>query len=178
MKANDRIGQIFGKLTIISIAGVNSSGKTIFNCLCSCGQSSDVSGDNLFRKNKSTKSCGCLIGHNTFAFNYNPWAAEYRRWIKVNTITRNIINKLTEEQWTELSKGNCYFCGNEPNQPCHNGQKVLKNGIDRLNSDIGYTPENCVPCCSQCNYAKHTTPVDEFLAWVRRVYVHQLPRAS
>jgi hypothetical protein len=66
VKATDRVGQRFGKLTIVGIAGQTNRQKTIFNCLCDCGESTDVIGDNLFRNNKGTKSCGCLIGYNTF----------------------------------------------------------------------------------------------------------------
>ena len=44
------------------------------------------------------------------------------------------------------------------------------NGIDRLDSNLGYTLENCVPCCKYCNIAKNTMLVDEFLLWVGRVY--------
>jgi 5-methylcytosine-specific restriction endonuclease McrA len=27
-------------------------------------------------------------------------------------------------------------------------------GIDRVDNSIGYTPDNCVPCCTQCNRIK------------------------
>lgn len=41
----------------------------------------------------------------------------------------------------------CYYC-----RYIHDDET---NGIDRLNNDIGYTKENCVPCCSTCNRMKH-----------------------
>ena len=44
------------------------------------------------------------------------------------------------------------------------------NGIDRIDSSQGYTNENSVPCCTFCNFAKHTMGKDDFLAWVKRVY--------
>ena len=40
----------------------------------------------------------------------------------------------------------------------------------RKNSDIGYIYENCVPCCSKCNFVKNNTPYDKFLIYIRRLY--------
>ena len=43
-------------------------------------------------------------------------------------------------------------------KPCHYCNDIIEgetNGIDRLNNDIDYTLENCVPCCEICNRMKH-----------------------
>lgn len=49
--------------------------------------------------------------------------------------------------------------------------EVLKiNGIDRIDSNIGYTKENSVSCCKFCNFAKHTMSESDFYKWIRRVY--------
>lgn len=34
---------------------------------------------------------------------------------------------------------------------CHYCQKEKSSGIDRKDSDLGYTQENLVPCCEKCN---------------------------
>ena len=50
---------------------------------------------------------------------------------------------------------------------------ILKcNGVDRINSNIGYTEENTVPCCKYCNTAKNTMTQNEFKMWIKRVYKH------
>jgi hypothetical protein len=36
--------------------------------------------------------------------------------------------------------------------------------LDRLNSDKGYTKENCVVCCGACNRMKWILGYDAFLA--------------
>jgi hypothetical protein len=36
-------------------------------------------------------------------------------------------------------------------KPCHYCQKEKSNGIDRKDSNLGYTKENAVPCCEKCN---------------------------
>ena len=49
----------------------------------------------------------------------------------------------------------CQYCGDEPNGKL--------NGIDRQDNSIGYTIENCVPCCQTCNFAKRRMPREEFI---------------
>ncbi|MGJ4945153.1 HNH endonuclease signature motif containing protein [Bradyrhizobium sp. HKCCYLS1011] len=46
------------------------------------------------------------------------------------------------------------------------------NGIDRKDNGQGYTIENCVPCCSVCNHAKHTMGYEQFIMWISRAYHH------
>lgn len=36
-------------------------------------------------------------------------------------------------------------------------------GIDRKNSDIGYTPENSIPCCFRCNTMKNRMTFKQYL---------------
>lgn len=38
-----------------------------------------------------------------------------------------------------------------------------KLGCDRIDNDLPHTPENCVPCCVDCNSKKHTMPYEEFI---------------
>ena len=43
------------------------------------------------------------------------------------------------------------------------------NGIDRKNANDDYTEENCVPCCSVCNFAKGVMSYDDFFYWIEQV---------
>jgi len=52
----------------------------------------------------------------------------------------------------------CYYCGNEP-----------INGIDRLDNSKGYVSDNCIPCCSICNWMKHKKNVIDFLYQVYKI---------
>lgn len=58
---------------------------------------------------------------------------------------RNYIFELTQSDFEKLIKSPCYYCGEAPKK---------YNGIDRFNSQLGYTISNCVPCCEQCNFMK------------------------
>lgn len=52
----DLAGQKFGRLTVIERAGFN--GKTLWKCLCECGNQTTAQSPNL--RKGTHKSCGCL----------------------------------------------------------------------------------------------------------------------
>ena len=62
-------------------------------------------------------------------------------------------------------------------QACHYCGHAKPNGIDRKNNDLGYSVENCVPACLQCNYAKGSHCYDDFIVYLRRVALHQARQA-
>src|SRR3990167_2611761 len=71
----DLIGQRFGKLIVISLAGKNKWGNLKFLCKCDCGKEKIVPSANL--RDGRTKSCGCIaqqlkIG-NKFRQGKIPW---------------------------------------------------------------------------------------------------------
>lgn len=97
---------------------------------------------------------------------------------------RNLEFKLSEEQFKALIEDNCYYCGMIPNQISiirnktysKEGQERSKykhNGVDRINSEKGYTLANSVSCCKTCNFAKLTMGHWEFVAWIVRVFRFQ-----
>jgi len=57
----DKTGQVFGKLTVLSFAGVGDRKKSMWLCQCECGNKATVMSTHLSRG--STKSCGCLRGN-------------------------------------------------------------------------------------------------------------------
>lgn len=48
--------------------------------------------------------------------------------------------------------------------------RFMYTGLDRRDSSRGYDLDNVVPCCRACNVAKNDMTVDEFRAWLLRVY--------
>lgn len=42
--------------------------------------------------------------------------------------------------------------------------------IDRVNNDLGYILENCVSCCTNCNYFKCTYKVSDFIRYCTNTY--------
>ena len=88
------------------------------------------------------------------------------------------------DTFSVLSKSPCKYCGleyskeiedrlNESKKQKRLSDHILKcNGIDRKDSEKGYTKDNSVPCCKYCNFAKHTMSEDDFYNWIKKVYEH------
>lgn len=80
---------------------------------------------------------------------------------------------LTKEEFGSLIFQNCFYCGSEPLNIHHTEGSATKyidikyNGIDRVDSNKGYTMDNVVPCCKWCNMAKNDRTVDEFYKWIK-----------
>jgi hypothetical protein len=47
-RVNDLIDHVFGKLKVLSFAGVNKHGASLWRCRCECGREKVIIGDNLF----------------------------------------------------------------------------------------------------------------------------------
>jgi hypothetical protein len=108
-------------------------------------------------------------------------AVSARRWQLENPI-RNARNQykqaarrksrvwdLADEMFDALVIAPCGYCGASPESPGI-------NGIDRIDSDGGYTPGNVVTACALCNYAKRNRSVGDFLAWAKRIADYQEAR--
>ena len=60
----------------------------------------------------------------------------------------------------------CVYCGFAPSE------SDPLNGLDRVDSALGYTASNTVPCCATCNAMKGPLHVDVFVHNVRRIAAH------
>lgn len=78
------------------------------------------------------------------------------------------------DTYCNLTHSKCKYCGEEHSNCVkdkkHNDIYYAYNGIDRVDSSVGYTLENCVPCCKTCNCAKLCMSEQDFYSWVKRVY--------
>jgi hypothetical protein len=77
---------------------------------------------------------------------------------------KNLDFKLSLTDFTILTEQSCYYCGIV--------QERGFNGIDRMNSEVGYVTDNCVSCCQMCNYMKASLSVDAFLGRVEHILTH------
>lgn len=69
---------------------------------------------------------------------------------------RNLPFELSREYFDGLIKEQCYLCKRCPNENS-------TNGVDRVDNNLGYTNDNCRPCCGNCNILKKIFPLDDFL---------------
>jgi hypothetical protein len=63
-----------------------------------------------------------------------------------------------EKYFKNFFKSQCHYCGLK-----YEGENKPLLGVDRKNSLIGYTVENCVACCEMCNFMKGNMDYNDFL---------------
>jgi len=75
--------------------------------------------------------------------------------------TKNIPFKISYEEFERIMNSTCYYCNdtNMNNKP----------GIDRIDSNQGYSLDNIVPCCKECNYIKFTYPLELFESKINKI---------
>lgn len=74
---------------------------------------------------------------------------------------------LTYEQFFELTKfPDCHYCGTALNRNAKKDTAHYRSYLlDRKDNSVGYTFDNCVPCCWPCNQTKgNRYTYEEFLA--------------
>jgi hypothetical protein len=82
-------GQIFGRLTVVSYAGKSNSKKSLWTCICECGNETTVMTFEL--TSTGTRSCGCLRKdvHTTHgkctSQEYRSWSAMLQRCCNENS---------------------------------------------------------------------------------------------
>jgi hypothetical protein len=155
-------------------------------CKCICGKEKIFRYDSFVCKNEldRAKSCGCK---HTYRNNFNAqkrrkpesvYRYTYEQY-QYGAKTRNINFDLTKEEYIDIIKKDCFYCG-EPapiKQPNRGKEKyvgvpVPYNGIDRIDSSGGYKKENCVPCCTKCNYMKSDMDVTAFTNHILKIANH------
>src|SRR5712692_10633 len=180
-------GQQFGRLTVIEFAGIKQYtgySYTLWRCRCDCGNETVVYGKNLTKG--STTSCGCYGGRGPFL---EGDEAAFRRVLKTyrqGAKGRTLEFTLTPEQFRHITSQPCVYCGQEPHKtarPSHwktrkntrPNDPYIYNGLDRVDNSLGYTEDNCVPCCEICNHMKWNLTRNEFLSHVHKIAAFSPP---
>ena len=89
--------------------------------------------------------------------------------LKNNAKVRNIKVEISERDFVEIAKKPCTYCGGLPIEklpPKKWQASTYLNGVDRVNNSTGYTLENSVSCCKQCNWAKKDLTLEEWNNWI------------
>lgn len=171
------IGMKFGTLTIIKQYNTQSPcGSKIVKVdyRCDCGY---IGLNKRFGCVKRQKMCLECKKKNAFKILPNremTFNLLYSSYIKSAKL-RKLEFKLTKEEFKNLTKKECFYCGSNPHtiiKPNAPGGGYIYNGIDRKNNNKGYILENCVSCCKTCNYSKLKLSVDDFLNHVKKIYEH------
>jgi hypothetical protein len=166
------IGRRFGRLLITEFA-YQSDFKHFWTCKCDCGNTIICHTGSLTKaQGKGRTSCGCAPRNNPPTVETQIKRVFYN-YCK-NAKLRNLEFALTIEDFYALSQKPCYYCGTEKsNCSSTTSVKFLYNGLDRVDNSIGYTLDNCVSCCRQCNCSKLAYSEQQFRDWIGTAYRYQ-----
>lgn len=179
MRRLDLKGDKYGKLQVLDFSHRNSR-HLYWECLCDCGNRTKQCTTNL-RQGKVV-SCGCYrnelsilrlpppkIKFEKGIASFNVLYKNYEHGAK----KRNIEFNLNRDEFKLLTSQNCYYCNAIPSTSISrrgtNGDYIY-NGIDRKDSDLSYTLENCLPSCKTCNLLKMDIPYNDFLNQIKVIY--------
>lgn len=164
-----KVGDRHGKLVVVSREGTDKWGKPLFKQRCDCGTVKVGAW-------KSAVSCGCeraayLKRINTLKRSRYGEANAKRLFYgyRKGARDRKHVFEITFDLFLRLTKQDCFYCGAPPSfEARYNSESFggyVYNGIDRVESTIGYVEGNVVACCRWCNYAKHTRLQPDFYRW-------------
>lgn len=154
------------KKEVNGIDRLNSSlDYTKSNCVSCCSKCNFMKGtilsNNFIKICKHIAKYNNMIEDKTFKLDYTLFESsknpKYKTYLKGANI-RNISFNLSEEQFLNILLNKCYYCGVINETPIGK----CAGGIDRKNSDLNYTIDNCVACCKTCNIMKGILNVSDF----------------
>ena len=163
---DDLTGRKFGKLTVIS-GPLNITeeahwkrGQRKWLCKCDCGNEV-IRITNQLKRRAQTPSCGCFSKERIVAMNTEhcrPFEWLYNNMIRCATKGKREM-ELTYADFLEFTKTTtCHYCGDTIKWKARAAKKskiINAYYLDRKDNTRGYTKENCVVCCSLCNFTKH-----------------------
>jgi hypothetical protein len=135
----DRVGLRYGRLVVLSDAGVDHSKKRLWKCLCDCGKETTVTAGSLATGN--TISCGCyhlgrITKHGGWKkSSYNTWRAMLRRCQNPGDkdYARYGGKGITVcPEWQEYTR----FAADM-------GEPGEGESLDRIDGSRGYSKDNC-----------------------------------
>lgn len=91
----------------------------------------------------------------------------YARYIK-GAENRNLEFNISKSDFDYITKQPCAYCGQYSS--VYKGIQI--NGIDRIDSKLGYIKENIVPCCTVCNRMKLDYEKEEWIKQMKLILNH------
>lgn len=168
------VGRRFDRLLVVEL--LVHGKKARYRCLCDCGNEATTTRANLERGH--TKSCGCFRTFRHPARQVGVRKLFYRYTFAAKR--RGLSFTISLDRFRELTSQECHYCGGPPSLTIGSRSKHSEyryNGVDRVDSRVGYEEDNIVPCCGVCNRMKADLPLDVFEQHVSRISTHLLAKA-
>lgn len=165
-KTNDLLGRTFGELTVIKYIG-SVNGKVVWRCECSCGGEVDVNSGDLTRKdNKKITRCSNPIHRSgemsSFWKGQFGISATYFRSLEAGATARGFCFEIDYEDMAKVFTGYCALSG----LPIKLG---VDASLDRIDSSVGYTPDNIQWLHKDVNRIKSDLNQDYFINLCKKI---------
>ena len=177
-RRKDEVGNVYGYLTVISFDRVAGTAAK-WNCKCACGRETSAVGANL--RNGTTRSCGkCSM---TQAFPHEDSALKRAfRTLRSGASIRGLNFDIDFDYFKTKVLLDCHYCGRPPFKERYSYSRRRKSsgqdfysvfhGLDRVDSKYGYSPDNLVTCCFDCNRMKSDFTLEFFIEHIERIFKH------
>lgn len=83
---------------------------------------------------------------------------------KTRAEKKSLLFELAKDEYNTIVNSQCYLCGRKS---C----EKYKNGIDRIDNNLGYTMSNVKPCCWSCNFIKKDMELDDLFKKMSDIYL-------
>ena len=165
MKYDTLVGTTQGRWEVFEHICVNK--RHLLKCRCiHCGTEQIVRAGNI----SSGRSRGCRTCANTDRRNGHAAQSQVLSSYRTNARLRSREWALTEDQFLTLCKGVCHYCNRAPyTLKVFPYDSFLYNGIDRKDNSKGYTVDNSLTCCKECNMCKGSMPYEKFIKWIKLI---------
>jgi predicted RNA-binding Zn-ribbon protein involved in translation (DUF1610 family) len=181
MESKTKKGDVYHSLTVIEEPFITTHLKfNRFNAKvkCNCGNEFIARCSNLrTNRTKTCSDCAWKKRSHTKSIQVNQNQQMFRRLVLDRCRKHDIEISITVDDYSRLITQNCFYCNDKPrktnrfsNRKYVNTETVFANGVDRIDSSKGYTLENCITCCTSCNYAKHKLTQSEFFDKIVKIY--------
>lgn len=172
------VGAKYGKLTVrTDEVYADDHGRAYWFFRCECGKECKTEAAKVI--NGRILTCGCLKREATSAANtkFSDPLLKYKRCVagsyRKHARALSLPFELSEEHVCNLMAQPCFYCGRSKVAVLRRTYGTLVyNGIDRLDSTLGYVEANCVACCKVCNIMKQSLSVSEFIQHLELIANH------
>lgn len=166
-------GARFGDFVVVrDVGNANHLRRWSIRCV-TCGHQMVRNSRWLRHTAASCPSCHASAHSSRLAQGRAGFNLLYRRY-KAAAKQRSYAWQLEPEYFYQLVSAPCLYCGAPPLRSSGTNEwgRFMYTGVDRVDNRKGYTVKNTVPCCMECNMAKHRMSLAEFAGYLQRVLAH------
>jgi len=141
------------------------------NCVSCCAMCNYMKGcldKNIFiQRVEHIVTYNKLVEGKLFPSSFKDYDTSFSKY-KSSADRKGFVFKLSKCVFDILTNRNCYMCGKKTT-------KTHQNGLDRIDSSIGYIENNVYTCCGNCNYMKNNYSYKHFIDKCLLIYNHTHP---